>query len=41
MVADQVSCPALRQLARAARTTLPALRKSGVRLVVDVDPYSM
>ncbi|MCW5890665.1 MAG: primosomal protein N' [bacterium] len=33
--------PALRQLARAARAALPALRKRGVRLVVDVDPYSM
>jgi primosomal protein N' (replication factor Y) len=33
--------PALRQLARAARSALPALRKRGVRLVIDVDPYSM
>jgi primosomal protein N' (replication factor Y) (superfamily II helicase) len=32
--------PALRALARAARTTQQALRRAGIRLVIDVDPYS-
>ena len=33
--------PALRALARTARVSEPALRRGHVRLVVDVDPYSM
>ncbi len=32
--------PALRALARAARGTEQALRRAGLRLVIDVDPYS-
>jgi len=32
--------PAVRALARAARATEHALRRAGLRLVVDVDPYS-
>jgi primosomal protein N' (replication factor Y) len=32
---------ALRALARSASTRAPALRRAGVRLVIDVDPYSM
>jgi primosomal protein N' (replication factor Y) len=32
---------ALRALARIASTRAPALRRSSVRLVIDVDPYSM
>ncbi|HLK12626.1 MAG TPA: primosomal protein N' [Candidatus Binatia bacterium] len=33
--------PALRALARAARAHEPVLRRAHVRLVIDVDPYSM
>jgi primosomal protein N' (replication factor Y) len=33
--------PPLRALARAARAREAALRRDGVRLVIDVDPYSM
>jgi primosomal protein N' (replication factor Y) (superfamily II helicase) len=33
--------PPLRALARAARAREGALRRIGVRLVIDVDPYSM
>ncbi len=33
--------PALRSLGRAARTAEAPLRRRGVRLVIDVDPYSM
>jgi primosomal protein N' (replication factor Y) len=33
--------PPLRALARAARTAEAELRRGHVRLVVDVDPYSM
>ncbi|HEV7735134.1 MAG TPA: primosomal protein N' [Candidatus Binatia bacterium] len=33
--------PPLRALARVARTAEAALRRDGVRLVIDVDPYSM